>query len=113
MADLPGIGPVITEDGMITDAVTQTNVKVVGDAPAVALGNLYSSLAHSTGILFQNSVGSAAQSNMQALAATNQGVMQVYSLDTIAGASATEKTAEIGTSDQLDTLLTTLRNFNR
>lgn len=25
----------------ITDAVTQANVKVLGDAPAVAMGNLY------------------------------------------------------------------------
>lgn len=29
----------------ITDAVTQTNVKVLGDAPALALGSLYQSVA--------------------------------------------------------------------
>lgn len=28
-------------NNQITDAVTQSNVKVVGEAPAIALGNLY------------------------------------------------------------------------
>ncbi|MCR3859464.1 RebB family R body protein, partial [Pseudomonas aeruginosa] len=40
----------------ITDAVTQSNVKVVGEAPAMALGTIYQTMAHSTGILFENAV---------------------------------------------------------
>ncbi|WP_049105093.1 RebB family R body protein, partial [Burkholderia cenocepacia] len=31
----------------ITDAVTQTNVKVVGEAPAMATGSLYQAQSHS------------------------------------------------------------------
>ena len=31
-------------NGMITDAVTQTNVKVLGEAPAMAMGAIYQSL---------------------------------------------------------------------
>ncbi|KZK77726.1 Killing trait [Pseudovibrio sp. W64] len=112
MADLPGIGPVIPEGGMVTDAVTQSNVTVLGQAPAIAMGNLYASLAHSTGILLQNSVASASQSTILAQATTNMGVMQIYSANTTAGASATEKVAQAGTADQLSTLLTTLRSFN-
>ena len=30
-----------TVNPQITDAVTQSNVKVVGEAPAMALGNVY------------------------------------------------------------------------
>ena len=44
-------------NGMITDAVTQANVKVLGDAPAMAMGSLYQSLAHSHGILYENQPG--------------------------------------------------------
>ena len=42
-----------TVNDQITDAVTQVNVKVLGEAPAEALGSLYQSMAHSTGILFE------------------------------------------------------------
>jgi hypothetical protein len=70
----------------IIDAVAATNVKVVAEAPAMAMGTLYQSLAHSTGILFENAVSGARHSDMIGLAATNQGIMQIYSLDTIADA---------------------------
>ena len=33
-------------NGQITDAVTQTNTKILGEAPAMAMGNLYQSTAH-------------------------------------------------------------------
>ncbi len=75
----------------ITDSVTQANVKVVGDAPAIAMGNLYQSLAHSTGILFQNAVNAQNQQNILAQAAANQGIMQIYSLDTVSEAIAVSK----------------------
>ena len=41
-------------NGHITDSVTQANVKVVADAPAMVMGAIYQSLAHSTGILYEN-----------------------------------------------------------
>ncbi|WP_336734640.1 RebB family R body protein [Chryseobacterium sp. VD8] len=75
----------------ITDAVTQTNVKVLGEAPAIAMGNLYQSMAHSTGILFQNAVSAQNQQNILAQAATTQGVMQIYSIDTVADAISITK----------------------
>lgn len=70
----------------ITDAVTQTNVKVVAEAPAVALGNVYQTAAHSTGIMFENAVNNQNQQNILGQAATTQGIMQIYSLDTVADA---------------------------
>ncbi|WP_174772358.1 RebB family R body protein, partial [Chryseobacterium rhizosphaerae] len=38
-----------TVNEQITDAVTQSNVKVVAESPAVALSNVYQTAAHSTG----------------------------------------------------------------
>ncbi len=75
----------------ITDAVTQANVKVLGEAPAMAMGNLYQAMAHSTGILFQNAVSAQNQQNILAQAAATQGVMQIYSIDTAADGIADSK----------------------
>ncbi|EPS7394967.1 RebB family R body protein, partial [Pseudomonas aeruginosa] len=62
-------------NNQITDAVTQSNVKVIGEAPAMALGSIFQTMAHSTGILFENSVAAQQQQNALALAASNMGVM--------------------------------------
>ncbi|MFJ4192982.1 RebB family R body protein [Pseudomonas sp. NPDC089534] len=78
-----------TVNDQITDAVTQSNVNVLAEAPAMALGSLYQSMAHSTGILFENAVNAQQQQNILAQSATTQGVMQIYSLDTAADAVAT------------------------
>jgi hypothetical protein len=75
----------------ITDAVTQTNVKVVAEAPAIALGNVYQTAAHSTGIMFENAVNNQNQQNILGQAATTQGIMQIYSVDTIADALSIAK----------------------
>lgn len=92
-------------NGQITDSVTQANVKVLGDAPAMAMGAMYQALSHSTGILFENAVSSQQMLGIAAQAATNQGVIQIYSVDTMAGAVATSK---IGQSDVPDNMLAIL-----
>lgn len=75
-------------NSQITDAVTQSNVKVVAESPAMAMGTLYQSMTHSTGIMFENAVTTQNQQNIMAQAATTQGVMQIYSLDTVSDAAA-------------------------
>jgi hypothetical protein len=75
----------------ITDAVTQSNVKVVAEAPAIALGNVYQTAAHSTGIMFENAVNTQNQQNILGQAATTQGVMQIYSIDTVSDALSIAK----------------------
>jgi hypothetical protein len=97
----------------ITDAVTQSNVKVVGEAPAMALGSIYQTMAHSTGILFENAVAAQQQQNTLTQAAANQGVMQIYTLDTTAAAGASEKVAQTGVPDNLTSLLTVLNAFRQ
>jgi len=96
-------------NGMITDAVTQANVKVLGDAPAMAMGAIYQSLSHSTGILFENAVGSQQQLGIAAQAATNQGVIQIYSVPPMAAAVATSKISQSDVPDNMLALLSALR----
>lgn len=78
--------PLVSEQ--VTDAVTQSNVKVVGEAPAMAMGNVYQSLAHSHGLMFENSVNAQMHGFTNAQAASTQGVMQIYSVDTISDSIA-------------------------
>ena len=96
-------------NGQITDSVTQANVKVVADAPAMAMGAIYQSLAHSTGILYENAASAQQQLAIAAQAATNQGVIQIYSVDTMAGAVAAAKLAQSDVPDNMMALLSALR----
>ena len=96
----------ITVNPQITDAVTQSNVKVLGESPAFAMSAMYQALGHSTGILFENAIGAQQQQNTLAMAASNQGVLQIYSVDTTAAAGATEKVAQTGIADNLTSMLT-------
>ncbi|SLN57812.1 RebB family R body protein [Oceanibacterium hippocampi] len=41
-------------NSQITDAVSQTNVAVVGEAPAEAIGALYQQMSHALGLALQN-----------------------------------------------------------
>ncbi|WP_047248618.1 RebB family R body protein [Chromobacterium subtsugae] len=91
-------------NSQITDAVTQSNVKVVGEAPAMALGSLFQSMAHSTGLLYQNAVSNQQQQTALNMAAANQGVMQLYSVDSMAGASAAQKVSTAGSGDNIANL---------
>ncbi|AXF25212.1 thioredoxin reductase [Burkholderia pyrrocinia] len=72
----------------ITDAVTQANAKVVGEAPAVALGTLMQSNSHASAILLHNAVQMQANQAMSNLAATTVGIMQLYAGSPVASASA-------------------------
>ena len=98
-------------DSQITDSVTQSNVKVLAEAPAYAMSSIYQAMAHSTGILFENAVAAQQQQNALAQAAANQGVMQIYALNTTAAAGATEHFGQAGVSDNITGLLTMLNAF--
>lgn len=73
-------------NSQITDAVTQANVKVVADAPAVATANLYQATAQALGNAAHNAT--AAQQNATTIlqATTTQGVALLYGVDTAATA---------------------------
>ncbi|MGD9159777.1 MAG: RebB family R body protein [Desulfobacteraceae bacterium] len=75
----------------ITDSVTQTNVKVLGDAPAMAMGNLFQATGQALGNSAHNATNAQQQSNVTAEAATTMGVALLYSLDTASTGVATKK----------------------
>jgi len=75
----------------VTDAVTQSNVKVIKESPAMALGNIYQTAAHNTGIMFENAVKAQHQQNTMGQAVSTQGVNQIRKVDTIADAIAIAK----------------------
>lgn len=52
-----------TVNSQVTDSVTQTNVKVVAEAPAQAMGLVYQTMAHSISLSMQNAM--QAQSSQQ------------------------------------------------
>lgn len=75
----------------ITDAVTQSNVKVLADASAMAMGALYQTMAHSLGILMENAANTQQNMSIIGQAATTQGVNMIYSVDTAASSAAASK----------------------
>lgn len=96
-------------NGQITDALTQQNVSVLAAAPAMAMGSIYQSSAHSIGILYQNAVQAQRQSAICAQAATNQGVIQLYTAGTMVGAAATSKVSRANSSDKLAAVIAILQ----
>ena len=65
---------------MTTDAVTQTDLLVVGTAPAVAMASLYQTLANSVALASMNAVYAQQQANIVHQAATTQGIALLLSL---------------------------------
>jgi len=76
---------------MITDSVTQVNTKVIGDAPAIAMGNLMQATAQALSNAAHNATTSQQQTNVTAQAATTMGVTILYSIDTASDAIGTKK----------------------
>lgn len=72
-----------TVNAQITDAVTQTNVKVLGEAPAEALAVASQAMAHAIGLAMENATQT--QGGMQQINNTATGAM--IAMITQAGAS--------------------------
>lgn len=75
----------------ITDSVTQANTKVLGDAPAIAMGNLFQATSQALANAAHNATTSQQQSNITAQAATTMGVTMLYSIDTASDAVGTKQ----------------------
>ncbi|RBP53102.1 RebB family R body protein [Arenicella xantha] len=76
-------------NSQITDSVTQANVKVLGDAPATAMGNLFQATAQALSNSAHNATTAQQQTNVTAQASTTMGVATLYALDTAATGKAT------------------------
>ena len=92
-------------NAQITDTISQTNVTVLGEAPSVALGNLYQASAQTFGMMMQNAAAAQQQLNITAQAVTAQGVALLYATSTAAAA----KLAQSDVPDNMLSLLTALR----
>ena len=77
-------------NSQITDSVTQANVHVVAEAPAMAMGNIYQTIGHATGMMAMNAVNAQQQAFITSQAATTMGVTTLYSLDTATTGVATK-----------------------
>lgn len=83
-------------DDQITDAVTQANTHVLGDAPAIAMGNLYQATAQALANAAHNATNAQQQSFVTAQAATTAGVATLFSIDTAAAGVSTEDILKSG-----------------
>jgi hypothetical protein len=64
----------------ITDAITQTNVKVLGEAPAIAVGSLYQTIGNSVAMAAANAVYAQQQANVTYQASSTMAVAKLLSL---------------------------------
>ncbi|MGD3261583.1 RebB family R body protein, partial [Xanthomonas citri pv. citri] len=78
-------------NNQITDSVTQVNTKVLGDAPAIAMGNLYQATAQALSNAAHNATNNQQQSYVTMQASTTQGVSTLYSIDTASDGVATRE----------------------
>ncbi|SBS31124.1 Killing trait [Marinomonas spartinae] len=74
----------------VTDSVTQVNTKVVGETPAMAMGNLFMSTSHALSTSAHNSTASQQQAQITMQAATVQGVNSLMAI----GSSVIGRSAE-------------------
>jgi deoxyxylulose-5-phosphate synthase len=74
----------------ITDSVTQVNTKVVGETPAMAMGNLLMSTSQALGTAAHNATSAQQQAQIVMQAATVQGVNSLMSI----GSSVIGRSAE-------------------
>ncbi|QTL37317.1 RebB family R body protein [Pseudoalteromonas viridis] len=74
-------------NSQITDAVTQVNTKVLGDTPAVAMGNLMLASSQALASTAQRS----ALSQKFSMSPIAQGVSSLYSIDTASTGIATRR----------------------
>ncbi|SCY15539.1 MULTISPECIES: RebB family R body protein [Desulfoluna] len=71
MAQLPELSPAVT------DAVTQTNVKVLSEAPAMAMGSLYQTIGNSVAMAAANAVYAQQQANVTHQTATTVAITKM------------------------------------
>ncbi len=74
--------PSVIVNPQITDAVTQTNVKILGDAPGMAMGLLYQATAQALANAAHNATTAQQNANTILQATTTQGVALLYGVDT-------------------------------
>lgn len=78
-------------NSQVTDSVSQVNTKVLGDAPAVAMGNLFVATGQALSNAAHNATNNQQQSYVTMQASTTQAVATMLSVDTSSTGVATGK----------------------
>jgi len=78
-------------NSQITDSVSQVNTKVLGDAPSIAMGNLFVATSQALSNAAHNATNNQQQSYVTMQASTTQGVSTLYSVDTASDGVATRE----------------------
>lgn len=78
-------------NSQITDSVTQANVKVLGDSPAISVSNLYIATSQALANSAHNATNSAMEAGVASRAAMTQGVAALLVLDTAATGKAAQQ----------------------
>ena len=69
-------------NAQVTDAITQTGTTVVGEAPAMAMGTLYQSMAHASGLALSNSTSNQHNLNQLNPSIVSQAIAMINSVKT-------------------------------
>ena len=85
-------------NSQITDAVTQSNLTVLGTAPAQSMATAYQILAQSVGVAMQNAVANQQNMNTIDSAIVSQGISLLFNLDGAADAGSVKENL-FGNSD--------------
>jgi hypothetical protein len=82
----------------VTDSVSQVNAKVVGDAPAMAMGNLFIVTGQALSNAAHNATNNQQQSYVTLQASTMQGVSTLLSVNDATTGVATENILRRGSA---------------
>jgi hypothetical protein len=78
-------------NSQITDSITQANTEVLGDAPAIAMGNLFMATSQALSNAAHGATNNQQQAFITSQAATTAGVSAMLVLDTAAEGEAASK----------------------
>lgn len=78
-------------NNQVTDSITQANTTVLGDAPAMAMGNLFVATGQALSNAAHNATNNQQQSYVTMQASTTQAVATLFSIDTASSGVATAK----------------------
>ncbi len=78
-------------NSQITDSVSEVNTKVLGDTPAIAMGNLFMATSQALSNAAHNATSAQQQTNVTSQASTTSGITTLYSIDTSSDAVGTNR----------------------
>ena len=82
-------------NSQITDAVTQANLKVLADSPAMGMGNLYIATSQALSNAAHNATSGQQEAGVASRAAMTQSVAALLTLDTSATGKAAQQIAGV------------------